>query len=133
MNTVRPRPYPQRGTGNYNAGNEGTNKDGHNGNAQDQQQQRQNQQVVARGRAQDIQQHAGAPRQAIYSPAQNAYSGTPNRQVYQVQTPPPMRINNQPHQMNAMQYQAAQAGYQPIARSLIPREDRERLNIPLGA
>ena len=26
MNTVRPRPYPQRGTGNYNAGNEGTDK-----------------------------------------------------------------------------------------------------------
>ena len=116
MNTVRPRPYPQRGTGNYNAGNEGTDKDGHNGNAQDQQQQRQNQQVVARGRAQDIQQQAGAPRQAIYSPAQNAYSGTPNHQVYQVQTPPPMRINNQPHQMNAMQYQAAQAGYQPMAQ-----------------
>ena len=116
MNMVRPRPYPQRGTGNYNAANEGTDKDGHNGNAQDQQQQRQNQQVVARGRAQDIQQQAGAPRQAIYSPAQNAYSGTPNRQVYQVQTPPPMRINNQPHQMNAMQYQAAQAGYQPMAQ-----------------
>ena len=116
MNTVRPRPYPQRGTGNYNAGSEGTDKDGHNGNAQDQQQQRQNQQVVARGRAQDIQQQAGAPRQAIYSPAQNAYSGTPNRQVYQVQTPPPMRINNQPHQMNAMQYQAAQAGYQPMVQ-----------------
>ena len=116
MNTVRPRPYPQRGTGNYNAGNEGTNKDGHNGNAQDQQQQRQKQQTIARGRAQDIQQQAGAPRQAIYSPAQNAYSVTPNRQVYQVQTPPPMRINNQPHQMNAMQYQAAQAGYQPMAQ-----------------
>ena len=116
MNTVRPRPYPQRGTGNYNAGNEGTDKDGHNGNAQDQQQQRQNQQVVARGRAQDIQQQAGAPRQAIYSPAHNAYSVTPNRQVYQVQTPPPMRINNQPHQMNAMQYQAAQAGYQPMVQ-----------------
>lgn len=116
MNTVRPRPYPQRGTGNYNAANEGTDKDGHNGNAQDQQQQRQNQQIVARGRAQDIQQQAGAPRQAIYSPAQNAYSGTPNRQVYQVQTPPPMRINNQPHQMNAMQYQAAQASYQPMAQ-----------------
>ena len=116
MNTVRPRPYPQIGTGNYNAGNEGTDKDGHNGNAQDQQQQRQNQQVVARGRAQDIQQQAGAPRKAIYSPAHNAYSGTPNRQVYQVQTPPPMRINNQPHQMNAMQYQAAQAGYQPMVQ-----------------
>lgn len=116
MNTVRPRPYPQRGTGNYNAANEGTDKDSHNGNAQDQQQQRQNQQTIARGRAQDIQQQAGAPRQAIYSPAQNAYSGTSNHQVYQVQTPPPMRINNQPHQMNAMQYQAAQAGYQPMAQ-----------------
>lgn len=112
MNTIRPRPYPQR-EGNYNAGNEGADKDGHNGNAQDQQQQRR-QQVIARGRAQDMQPQAGAPRQAIYSPAQNAYSGTPNCQVYQVQTPPPMRINNQPHQMNAMQYQAAQAGYQPM-------------------
>lgn len=126
MNTVRPRPYPQRGTGNYNAANEGTDKDGHNGNAQDQQQQRQNQQVVARGRAQDIQQQAGAPRQAIYSPAQNAYSGTPNRQVYQVQTPPPMRINNQPHQMNAMQYQAAQAGYQPMNQQIHPQQQAPR-------
>ncbi len=126
MNTVRPRPYPQRGTGNYNAANEGTDKDGHNGNAQDQQQQRQNQQVVARGRAQDIQQQAGAPRQAIYSPAQNAYSGTPNRQVYQVQTPPPMRINNQPHQMNAMQYQAAQAGYQPMNQQIQPQQQAPR-------
>lgn len=125
MNTVRPRPYPQRGTGNYNAANEGTDKDGHNGNAQDQQQ-RQNQQVVARGRAQDIQQQAGAPRQAIYSPAQNAYSGTPNRQVYQVQTPPPMRINNQPHQMNAMQYQAAQAGYQPMNQQIQPQQQAPR-------
>ena len=126
MNTVRPRPYPQRGTGNYNAANEGTDKDGHNGNAQDQQQQRQNQQVVARGRAQDIQQQAGAPRQAIYSPAQNAYSGTPNRQVYQVQTPPPMRINNQPHQMNAMQCQAAQAGYQPMNQQIQPQQQAPR-------
>ncbi len=126
MNTVRPRPYPQRGTGNYNAANEGTDKDGHNGNAQDQQQQRQNQQVVARGRAQDIQQQAGAPRQAIYSPAQNAYSGTPNRQVYQVQTPPPMRISNQPHQMNAMQYQAAQAGYQPMNQQIQPQQQAPR-------
>ena len=39
MNTVRPRPYPQRETGNYNAGSDGADKDGHNGNAQDQQQQ----------------------------------------------------------------------------------------------
>ena len=55
MNTVRPRPYPQRETGNYNAGSDGADKDGHNGNAQDQQQQRQQQQTIARGRAQDIQ------------------------------------------------------------------------------
>ena len=128
MNTIRPRPYPQR-EGNYNAGNEGADKDGHNGNAQDQQQQRR-QQVIARGRAQDMQPQAGAPRQAIYSPAQNAYSGTPNRQVYQVQTPPPMRINNQPHQMNAMQYQAAQAGYQPMVQQAQIQEQAPRPQQP---
>ena len=54
MNTIRPRPYPQRETGNYNAGNEGLDKDGHNGDARDQQQQ-QHRQVIARGRAEDIQ------------------------------------------------------------------------------
>ena len=128
MNTIRPRPYPQR-EGNYNAGSEGADKDGHNGNAQDQQQQRR-QQVIARGRAQDMQPQAGAPRQAIYSPAQNAYSGTPNRQVYQVQTPPPMRINNQPHQMNAMQYQAAQAGYQPMGQQAQIQEQAPRPQQP---
>lgn len=113
MNTIRPRPYPQRETGNYNAGNESTDKDGHNGNAQDQQQQRRNPQVIARGRAEDIQQQAVPPRQAIYSPAQNAYpSQTPQKQVYPVNTPPAIRYN--PHQVNPMQYQAAQAGYQPI-------------------
>ena len=119
MNTVRPRPYPQRGTGNYNTGNEGADKDGHNGNAQDQQQQRQQQQqVVARGRVQDVQnQTTTPPRQAIYSPASNAYASQPQRQTYQVQTPPPIRYNTQPqqHQINPMQYQAAaQGGYQPI-------------------
>ena len=128
MNTIRPRPYPQR-EGNYNAGSEGADKDGHNGSAQDQQQQRR-QQVIARGRAQDMQPQAGAPRQAIYSPAQNAYSGTPNRQVYQVQTPPPMRINNQPHQMNAMQYQAAQAGYQPMGQQAQIQEQAPRPQQP---
>ncbi len=115
MNTVRPRPYPQRGTGNYNAGNDGTDKDGHNSNAQDQQQQRQNQQTIARGRAEDI--HQGQPiRQAIYSPASNAYPAAyPQKQSYQVQTPPPIRYEG--HQINPMQYQAAQAGYQPIGNS----------------
>ena len=117
MNTVRPRPYPQGRTGSYNAGNDGTDKDGHNSNAQDQQQQRQNPQTIARGRVEDIQQNQPIPvRQAVYSPATNAYpaaypSTYPQRQSYQVQTPPP-RYN--PHQVNPMQYQAAQAGYQPI-------------------
>ena len=113
MNTIRPRPYPQRETGSYKAGNEGTDKDGHNSNAQDQRQQRQNQQVVARGRVEDVQQQ-GVPRQAVYSPANNAYPTAPHRQTYQVQTPPPIRHN--PHQINPMQYQAAQAGYQPIGQ-----------------
>ena len=114
MNTVRPRPYPQKGAGNYNAGSDGTDKDGHNSNAQDQQQQRQNQhQTIARGRVEDIQQQA-PNRQAIYSPAANAYpSAYPQRQTYKVNTPPPIRYDN--HQINPMQYQAGmQGGYQPI-------------------
>ena len=115
MNTVRPRPYPQRETGNYNAGSDGADKDGHNGNAQDQQQQRQQQQTIARGRAQDIQQSQTPPRQAIYSPAANAYpSAYPQRQSYKV-NPPPIRYDQ--HQVNPMQYQAAQAGYQPIGQT----------------
>ena len=115
MNTVRPRPYPQRETGNYNAGSDGADKDGHNGNAQDQQQQRQQQQTIARRRAQDIQPSQTPPRQAIYSPAANAYpSAYPQRQSYKVNTPP---IRYDQHQVNPMQYQAAQAGYQPIGQT----------------
>ena len=120
MNTVRPRPYPQRETGNYNAGSDGADKDGHNGNAQDQQQQRQQQQTIARGRAQDIQQSQTPPRQAIYSPAANAYpSAYPQRQSYKVNTPP---IRYDQHQVNPMQYQAAQAGYQPIGQTPVPQQ-----------
>ena len=131
MNTIRPRPYPQREAGNYNAGNEGTDKDGRNGNAQDQQQQRRNQQVVARGRAEDMQPQAGAPRQAVYSPAANAYSNAtaPRNQTYHVQTPPPIRIN-EPHQMNPMQYQAAQAGYHPIDQQAAPAQQAPRPQQP---
>ena len=124
MNTVRPRPYPQRGTGNYNAGNEGLDKDGHNGNAQDQQQQRQQQQgqVIARGRVQDVQQQ-GAIRPAINSPASNAYGQAyPQKQTYHVQTPPPIRYNAPQHQINPMQYQSAQAGYQPINQNMQPQQ-----------
>ena len=131
MNTIRPRPYPQREAGNYNAGNEGTDKDGRNGNAQDQQQQRRYQQVVARGRAEDMQPQAGAPRQAVYSPAANAYSNAtaPRNQTYHVQTPPPIRIN-EPHQMNPMQYQAAQAGYHPIDQQAAPAQQASRPQQP---
>ncbi len=113
MNTVRPRPYPQRGTGAYNAGNEGLDKDGHNSNGQERQQQEQGRQTVARGRAEDLQQ--GQVRAAINSPAQNAY---PQRQIYQAQTPSSMRASMPISQVNPMQYQAmqAQAGYQPIAQ-----------------
>lgn len=126
MNTVRPRPYPQRETGNYNAGRDGADKDGHNGNAQDQQQQRQQQQTIARGRAQDIQQSQTPPRQAIYSPAANAYpSAYPQRQSYKVNTPP---IRYDQHQVNPMQYQAAQAGYQPIGQTPVQPQQPQRSN-----
>lgn len=126
MNTVRPRPYPQRETGNYNAGSDGADKDGHNGNAQDQQQQRQQQQTIARGRAQDIQQNQTPQRQAIYSPAANAYpSAYPQRQSYKVNTPP---IRYDQHQVNPMQYQAAQAGYQPIGQTPVQPQQPQRSN-----
>ena len=126
MNTVRPRPYPQRETGNYNAGSDGADKDGHNGNAQDQQQQRQQQQTIARGRAQDIQQSQTPPRQAIYSPAAHAYpSAYPQRQSYKVNTPP---IRYDQHQVNPMQYQAAQAGYQPIGQTPVQPQQPQRSN-----
>lgn len=124
MNTVRPRPYPQRETGNYNAGSDGADKDGHNGNAQDQQQRQQ--QTIARGRAQDIQQSQTPPRQAIYSPAANAYpSAYPQRQSYKVNTPP---IRYDQHQVNPMQYQAAQAGYQPIGQTPVQPQQPQRSN-----
>ncbi len=111
MNTVRPRPYPQRGTGSYNAGNTGTDADGHNQNGQEQQQQ--HREVVARGRAEDVQQPQVQPRQAIYSPAVNAYS---QKSAFPNQTSPMQGASYpmQGHQINPQQYQAAQAGYQPI-------------------
>ena len=121
MNTVRPRPYPQRGTGNYNTGNDGPDKDGHNSGGHQQQQQEQSSQVIARGRAENIQGVSTPPRAEINSPAVNAY---PQRQVYQVQTPPPMRAPYpiQPHQINAQQYQTIQSGYQPISQPITPTQ-----------
>lgn len=111
MNNIRPR-YPQQTQG-YQTKQNTTDQDGHNSNAQDQQQKRQ--EVVARGRVEDVQnQQPAGQRNAIYSPAANAYpkasfQGQP--QTYAVQTPPMIR-HNQP---NALQYQAyQQSGLQPI-------------------
>jgi hypothetical protein len=73
MNTIRPRQYPQA-NGNYTAQNGETDKDGRNQNAQDQRQNQQNRQIVARGRAEDIQPQEQAIRPAVYSPAANAYA-----------------------------------------------------------
>ncbi len=116
MNTIRPRQYPQA-NGNYTAGNGETDKDGHNQNAQDQNRGQQNRQTVARGRVEDVQNQA--PR--VYSPAANAYAQAyPTRQSYQVTTPPPIR-HVSPNQINPMQYQAAQAGYQPIQQQPAPQ------------
>jgi len=112
MNTIRPRPYPQRGNGSYNAGNDGADKDGHNRNGQEQRQQ--NQGVVARGRAEDIQQPVQAPiRSAIYSPAANAYSQNQSA----LNSPMPGATQTYPiqnNQMSLQQYQSLSSGYQPI-------------------
>lgn len=133
MNTVRPRPYPQRGTGNYNAGNEGADKDGHNPEGNERREQAQNQQVVARGRAEDVQAPQTPPRAAIYSPANNAYPQ--QRQAYPAQ--PPIRpYQIQTNQVNPQQYQAIQQGYQPIGQQNIqpataptPQQRSNKINI----
>jgi len=113
MNNIRPR-YPQQTQG-YQTKQNTTDQDGHNQNAQDQQQQRQD--VIARGRAKDIQNQEQQPvenRQAIYSPAANAYpkaSFNNQRQTYTVQTPPVIR-HNTPNPMQYQEYQ--QSSYQPV-------------------
>ncbi len=118
MNTIHPRPYPQKGNGNYNAGNEGADKDGHNGNQQEQR--RENSQVVARGRAEDIQsQGQPIPRQAIYSPAVNAYSQVRynGNSQYPI-TNPNYQVQGQ--QINPQQYQSLNSNYQPIQQQVPP-------------
>lgn len=116
MNTIRPR-YPQQTQG-YQTKQNATDQDGHNQNAQDQQQQ--HGEVVARGRAKDVQnqEQPVAQRQAIYSPAANAYpqASFPNqRQTYTVNTPPMIRHHNGP---TPLQYQAyQQGGYQRIEQA----------------
>ena len=118
MNTVRPRPYPQRGAG-YNAGNDAADKDGHNSNGQQQQQQGQNPQVLARGRVEDVQQAPMQNRQAINAPANNAY---PQAQGYH-QTPQMRPAQPMPHhQVNPQQYQTIQSSYQPIQQQPVAQE-----------
>ena len=109
MNTIRPRTYQQKDAGSYGTGNDSTDKDGHNDNQQNRGQQQRG--VVARGRSGDAAAEQAEPRQAVYSPAKNAY---PQKQVYKVQTPPPVRY--MPYQINPMQYQAIHSGIQPAVR-----------------
>ena len=113
MNTIRPNPYPQRGEGNYNTGNDGLDKDGHNGNAQDQQQQH----TIARGRAEDVQQSPIEQRQPIYSPAAKAY---PQAQ-YKTPVNPSIANRYNPHlqQIGPAQYQTLQSSYQQIPQQPI--------------
>ncbi len=118
MNPIRQNPYPQA-NGNYKANNGSTDKDGHNQNGQEQSRQ-QNSQVIARGRVQDVQNQDQViinNRPEIYSPAAQAYSQP--MQSYQVNTPP-MRHTTPIHQVNPMQYQALQSGYQPIQQNPVP-------------
>ena len=118
MNPIRQNPYPQA-NGNYRANNGSTDKDGHNQNGQEQNRQ-QNPQVIARGRVQDVQNQDQViinNRPEIYSPAAQAYAQP--TQTYQVNTPP-MRHTTPIHQVNPMQYQALQSGYQPIQQTPAP-------------
>ena len=116
LNPIRPQPYPQRGNGNYNAGNNSTDKDGHNQNGQEQQR-RQNQGVIARGRAENVQQpFQGAVRPAIYSPAANAYSQSSISSAPQSYANYPIYNNR----VNVQQYQSIGSGYQPIQQQPMP-------------
>jgi len=126
MNTIRPRPYPQRGTGNYNAGNESADKDGHNSQGQERQQNQNDSQVIARGRVEDVQNGTGANRQAIYSPANNAYAQRPAN-MGQMRAPMP-NYNVQARQINPQQYQALQSNYQPIGQSEQSQPIRQTAN-----
>ena len=125
MNTIRPKPYPQRGNGNYNAGNDGTDKDGHNQNGQEYQNQRQ---TVARGRADELQQTPIEQRQPIYSPAANAYS----QAGYSTQTLPQVRggYNIPVNQVNPQQYQMLQSSYQPIQQQPAPQPVQPQTPMP---
>ena len=119
MNNIRPR-YPQQTQG-YQTKQNATDQDGHNQNAQDQQQQRQD--VIARGRAKDIQNQEQpiANRQPIYSPAANAYpkaSFQNQRQTYAVNTPPMIRHNG-PTPMQYQNYQ--QIVQQPVNAPVQPQ------------
>lgn len=123
MNPIRPQPYPQRGNGNYNAGNNGTDKDGHNRNQQDER--RQNPNVVARGRAEDMQQPIEAgTRAAIYSPAANAYAQNQNAMYPNAQRYSQYPIQN--NQMSLQQYQAMSSGYQPIQNQPLQVQAQQR-------
>ena len=130
MNTVRPRTYPQRNTGNYNSANENTDKDGRNNQREQQNQQRE---VIARGRASDVQQQSAVQpqRDAIYSPATSPYSAS-ERAAGNISAP--ARYNLQNNQINPQQYQAMQSGYHRIeqpatqASASSPVQDGSRSN-----
>ncbi|MCQ2738884.1 MAG: hypothetical protein MJ237_01510 [bacterium] len=115
MNTIRPKPYLQRNNGNYNSNNDGADKDGHNQNGRENQED--NRQIVARRRAQDVQQQTNAEYQGqhVYSPATSPY---PRAGAYGNGIPS-STYNIQSHQINPMQYQSMQAGYQQIGHEPI--------------
>ena len=115
MNPIRQNPYTQA-NGKYNTNNGATDKDGHNQNASDQREQ-QNSHIIARGRVKDVQEQNIQSRPPVYSPAANAYAQYQPKQTYQVNTPPIIRHSAPNIQVNPMQYQALQSGYQPINQS----------------
>ena len=101
MNTVRPRPYPQRQTGNYNAGAE-TDKDGHNPNGQGQPN-GQNGQQAQQTISENNQSVAVQTRPMSYVPANNAYP-VGYRNINQINS----GYHTPIHQASAQQYQTIQ-------------------------
>ena len=124
MNTIRPRPYPQKGNGNYNAAGEGADKDGHNPQGQERRQNQdpQNKPTIASGRASNMTspqvQHQIPINQ--YSQSQMVQNGVNVRQY--------SPISHQ--QVNPLQYQTIQQNTpinQPV-QSSAPQPEQPRSN-----
>ena len=108
MNTIRPRPYPQKGNGSYNAAGEGADKDGRNPQGQERRQNQdpREQKTVASGRANVMSALQMQPQlpTGYYPQSQMLQGGMTGRQISPISY----------QQINPQQYQTIQQNPQPI-------------------